>query len=411
MRNLVIIFILLSASHSADANSILIKNVDVYSSGGVEKATNVLINNGVITRINHQIFQRADREIDGSGKSVTAGLFNSSTHIGTVEVSAIGATVDSYSRNESITASLKITEAFNPNSTLIPHNRTHGLTHALIVPDSGTHLFSGQVGLVQLGIEPKVIHDSLAIAVDFSEYGFELSGHSRAAALVKLRQALDDAKDFSRNRKAALAGDHREYELSYADLVALEPVVNGIKPLLVRTNRASDIKNILGVAREFQLKLILLSALEGWMVADKIAAANIPVIMDPINNLPRAYESLGARLDNAKLMSDAGVNLIFTGMGRSQSHNAYLVRQSAGNAVANGLDKSLAIAAMTKNPAELFNAPIKGDVAEGNIADLVLWGGDPLELTSEAELVMINGEIIPMESRSLQLRDRYFKRL
>ena len=136
MRNLVIISILLAASHSADADSILIKNVDVYSSGGVEKATNVLINNGVITRINHQIFQRGDREIDGYGKSVTAGLFNSSTHIGTVEVSAIGATVDSYSRNESITASLKITEAFNPNSTLIPHNRTHGLTHALIVPDS-----------------------------------------------------------------------------------------------------------------------------------------------------------------------------------------------------------------------------------------------------------------------------------
>ena len=147
------------------------------------------------------------------------------------------------------------------------------------------------------------------------------------------------------------------------------------------------------------------------MVADEIAAAGVPVIMDPINNLPRAYESLGARLDNAKLMSDAGVALIFTGMGRSESHNAYLVRQSAGNAVANGLNKSAAIAAMTKNPATLFRASVSGDIIVDEVADLVMWSGDPLELTSEAELVIIEGEIIPMESRALQLRDRYFKRL
>jgi len=93
------------------------------------------------------------------------------------------------------------------------------------------------------------------------------------------------------------------------------------------------------------------------------------------------------------------------------THNAYLVRQSAGNAVANGLDKSVAIAAMTTNPARLFNAPVSGDIAVGEIADLVLWSGDPLEVTSEAELVVIDGQIIPMESRALQLRDRYFERL
>ena len=411
MKNFLFILFFSGVSITVTANSLLIKNVDIYSSRGIEVNTNLLIENGQITGIGNRIAQTADREIDGTGKSITAGLFNSSTHIGAVEVSAIGATVDSYSDNDSVTASLKIAESFNPNSTLIPHNRTHGLTHALMVPDSRTHLFSGQVGLIQLGMQPRVIHDSLAIAVDFSEYGFKVSGNSRAAALVELRQALDDAKDFSRNRKAALAGDHRDYELSYADLAALEPVVNGNKPLLVRTNRASDIKNILNIALEFQLKLILMSALEGWMVADEIAAAGVPVIMDPINNLPSAYESLGARLDNAKLLSDAGVTLIFTGMGRSESHNAYLVRQSAGNAVANGLDKSKAIAAMTKNPAKLFKASVTGDIVVGGLADLVLWGGDPLELTSEAELVMIEGEIIPMKSRSLQLRDRYFDRL
>ena len=393
------------------ANSLLIKNVDIYSSRGIEVNTNLLIENGQIIGIGNRIAQTADREIDGTGKSITAGLFNSSTHIGAVEVSAIEQTVDFYSENETVTASLRIADVFNPRSTLIPHNRVHGLTHGLLIPESGTHLFAGQVALVQLGNQPKVIHPSLAVALDFTERGISLMGGSRAAALVQLRQALDDAKDFSRNRKAALAGDHRDYVLSYADLAALEPVVNGTKPLLVRTNRASDISVILELAKNFQLQLILSSALEGWMVADEIAKAQVPVIIDPIHNLPNSYESLGARLDNAKLLADAGVKLLFTGMDWHNTHNAYLVRQSAGNAVANGLDKSVAIAAMTTNPAQLFNAPVTGDIAIGDIADLVLWGGDPLELTSEAELVMIEGEIIPMKSRSLQLRDRYFDRL
>ena len=411
MKYTLTLLVLTLVSTLATASSILIKDADIYASSGLLVKTNLYIENGKIAAIGVQSPATADIEIQGLGKSITAGLFNSSTQLGTVEVSAIEQTVDFYSENETVTASLRIADVFNPRSTLIPHNRVHGLTHGLLIPESGTHLFAGQVALVQLGNQPKVIHPSLAVALDFTERGISLMGGSRAAALVQLRQALDDAKDFSRNRKAALAGDHRDYVLSYADLAALEPVVNGTKPLLVRTNRASDISVILELAKNFQLQLILSSALEGWMVADEIAKAQVPVIIDPIHNLPNSYESLGARLDNAKLLADAGVKLLFTGMDWHNTHNAYLVRQSAGNAVANGLDKSVAIAAMTTNPAQLFNAPVTGDIAIGDIADLVLWGGDPLELTSEAELVMIEGEIIPMKSRSLQLRDRYFDRL
>ena len=411
MKYTLTLLVLTLVSTLATASSILIKDADIYASSGLLVETNLYIKNGKIAAIGAQSPATADIEIQGLGKSITAGLFNSSTHLGTVEVSAIEQTVDFYSENETVTASLRIADVFNPRSTLIPHNRVHGLTHSLLIPESGTHLFAGQVALVQLGNQPKVIHPSLAVALNFTERGISLMGGSRAAALVQLRQALDDAKDFSRNRKAALAGDHRDYVLSYADLAALEPVVNGTKPLLVRTNRASDISVILELAKNFQLQLILSSALEGWMVADEIATAQVPVIIDPIHNLPNSYESLGARLDNAKLLADAGVKLLFTGMDWHNTHNAYLVRQSAGNAVANGLDKSVAIAAMTTNPAQLFNAPVTGDIAIGDIADLVLWGGDPLELTSEAELVMIEGDIIPMKSRSLQLRDRYFDRL
>ena len=177
----------------ATASSILIKDADIYASSGLLVKTNLYIKNGKISAIGAQSPATADLEIQGLGKSITAGLFNSSTQLGTVEVSAIEQTVDFYSENETVTASLRIADVFNPRSTLIPHNRVHGLTHSLLIPESGTHLFAGQVALVQLGNQPKVIHPSLAVALDFTERGISLMGGSRAAALVQLRQALDDA--------------------------------------------------------------------------------------------------------------------------------------------------------------------------------------------------------------------------
>jgi len=199
MKNISLFIILLYAFTSASASSILIKGADIYSATGLLPKSNLYIKDGEITAIGRNTPMSADLEVNGNGMSITAGLFNASTHIGIVEVSAISPTVDFYSENESVTAALRIADAFNPRSTLIPHNRVHGLTHALLVPVSGTNLFSGQVGLVQLGNQPKVIHDSLAMALDFTESGIRLAGNSRAAALVQLRQALDDAKDFSRN--------------------------------------------------------------------------------------------------------------------------------------------------------------------------------------------------------------------
>ncbi|MDN3637342.1 amidohydrolase family protein [Simiduia curdlanivorans] len=395
----------------AQADSLLIKGADVYTADTMLAATDLFINDGKIAAVGKNLTMSADKTIDAKGKSVTAGLFNSYTQLGAVEVGAIEQTSDFYTERPDITAALKVADAFNPQSTLLPYNRAHGLTQALLIPESGSGLFSGQVALVQLGGTPKVINESLAIAVDYTEYGVSLAGNSRAAAMALLRQNLTDARDFSANKTAALAGERRDYTLSLMDLAALEPVIKGQKPLLVRVNRASDITKILALANEFELKLILAGVKEGWMVAKAIAAQGIPVIMDPIENLPSGYDALGARLDNAKLLSDAGVTLLFTGMSWHNTHNAHLVRQSAGNAVANGLDKQLAIAAMTANPARWFKSPLTGDIRQGAVADLVLWSGDPLEVTSSAELVIAAGVEASQVTRATMLRDRYFERL
>lgn len=402
---------LLSLPLCALAESILIKGADIYTASNMLQATDLLIADGRIEAMGKNLSLPADRVIDGKGKSVTAGLFNSYTQLGVVEVGAIEQTVDFYTARPDITAALKMADAFNPRSTLLPHNRAHGLTHAVIMPESGSGLFSGTVALAQLGNNPRIVQKNLGVALDYTEYGVSLAGNSRAAANALLRQALTDAREFSANKKAALAGDTREFSLSLMDLAALEPVIKGETLLFARVHRSVDIVQMLELAKEYQLKLMLVGAQEGWMVADKIAAQGVPVLMDPIENLPIGYQSLGARLDNAALLHKAGVSLLFTGMSWHSTHNAYLVRQSAGNAVANGLDKSVAIAAMTANPARWFKAPVSGDLAKGGVADLVLWSGDPLEVTSESELVLAAGEPASMVTRATMLRDRYFERL
>ena len=96
---------------------------------------------------------------------------------------------------------------------------------------------------------------------------------------------------------------------------------------------------------------------------------------------------------------------MFSGAG---THNARKQRQAAGNAVANGLPWDAALAALTAVPADILGLDGgAGRIEPGSPADLVLWSGDPLEVTSAAEVVVINGKLMPMESRQTRLRDRY----
>ncbi|MFT5572935.1 MAG: imidazolonepropionase-like amidohydrolase [Cryomorphaceae bacterium] len=396
------------------AADLLIQNVKIINGSDADShaATDILIQGDSVTNIGKGLSApEGVSVVDGTNKVVTSGLFNASTQLGLVEVGAVADTDDASSDNMHITASLRVIDAFNPSSVLIPHNRMHGVTHSLIQPQSNAGLFAGTAAVVNLGDTGNIEVSDAAMVVTLGQNGSKLAGGSRAAAMAQLREAIEDARDYARNKASYNRGDRRNYRLSRHDLEALVPVVQRRLPLLVNVERAADIERVLQFAKEYNLTLILSGVSEGWRVADKIAAAKVPVIFDPIYNLPSSYETLGARLDNAKILDQAGVTIMFTGMGWQSSHNAYLVRQSAGNAVANGLPYQKAIQAITSNPAKIFGLPGYGEVKKGAKASLVLWSGDPLELTSAPEIVLINGKNYDLVSRSTQLRDRYFKRL
>jgi imidazolonepropionase-like amidohydrolase len=254
-----------------------------------------------------------------------------------------------------------------------------------------------------------LLKDPAAMFVALGETGADLAGGSRAAAILYLREALEDARDYLAHRSAYDEARRRRYRLDRLDLAAFEPVLKREIPLVVSVERASDIEAVLAVAREFDLAAVVDGGAEAWMVAGDLAKAHVPVILDPLLDLPWSFEAIGASLENAARLAKAGVLVAFK---TGDSHNARNLTQLAGNAAACGLPYEEALKAITVNPARIYGmAGITGSLETGGRADVVIWSGDPLEVTSAPVQVFIAGEKIPMTSRQTLLRDRYLERL
>ncbi len=380
--------------------------VTLGPAGTIENGT-VLIEDGRIRAVGRELAVPAGaRRVDAAGKVVTPGFFDSFSQLGLVEVGAVAGTNDYTVKGHEVTAAFDVAEALNPRSQLIPVTRVEGVTGAVAAPAPGEGLFSGRGAVIRLsGAGDMVVKSPAALFVDLGESGAGRAGGSRAADLERLREALDDARDYARHRAEFERNASRRYSLTRLDLEALQPVLRGALPLVVSVDRASDIEAALKLARDFHLKLILARAAEGWMVARDIAAAHVPVLLDPMQNLPSSFERLGATLENAARLGRAGVTLAFMS---GEAHNSRNLRQGAGNAVAYGLPWEEAVRAMTASPARIWGLEAsQGTLEPGKEADVVVWSGDPLELQTAAEHVFIRGREMPRTTRQTELRDRY----
>ena len=382
--------------------------------GTIDNGT-VLIIDGRIAAVGDDVEIPSDAEtVDATGKVVTPGLFTPFSQLGLVEVGLSAGPTDYSQRGERFTAGFDVADAYNPRSTLVAVNRIEGVTRAVIAPTPGYpnesgagHVLAGLAAVVNLGDSDALDRRATAMVVALGEMGSHFAGGTRTAAWLTLRNALDEALDYREHRDDFERGMRREYVHSVADLDALQGVVNGNTPLIVAIDRASDIEVLIDLVNEYSLKAIIAGGAEAWMLADELAGAGIAVVVDPLANLPGNFDKLNARFGSAAILIDAGVKVA---IGDGDSHNARNMAQAAGNAVSHGLGWDAALRAITLTPAEIYGvAATVGSLEAGKAADVVIWPGDPLELTNFPEQVFINGEKIPMVSRQTLLRDRYLQ--
>ncbi len=393
------------AAAPGSAQTIAITGGTVYPVSGpkIDRGT-VVITNGRITAVGANVSVPAGAQVvDATGKWVTPGLIHASTQAGT-GVAGLFALNESRKQGD-VTPSFNPLYGIDPGAFRIPIARTGGITTGIVNP--GGSFLPGQSLAIDLAgdnVDSMMIKSPVALIVDLTGDSRSAGGGSRAGVIDRLRQLFDDAKELDRRRADFRRDAMQDLSAPAAELEALLPALKGTEPVLIVANRRMDIENALRVARDYRLKMILGSGVEAWQVADELARANVPVVMEPNTDIP-SFDGLGARLDNATLLRQAGVKVVIAQGDPGGERN---LRFAAGNAVRNGMSWDDALKSITLWPAETFGLSDRyGSLQPGRVGNVVVWSGDPFEFASVAEKVFVRGRETSLRTRENELRDRY----
>ena len=398
----------------AGAQTVAITGGRVYTMTGapLDNAT-VVIRNGRIAEVGASISVPADaRRVDASGKWVTPGFINSATQLGLVEVGLEQPTRDVSARGrDAIAAAFTVWEGFNPASVLLAPAREEGITTVLLAPSGG--LVSGQAAVVDLtdgSLSDMLVRAPVAMVAQIADKG-STDLAARAELALKLKELLDDARAYSRRKSDFERAQTRNFVAGRLDLEAMIPVIEGRLPLVLAADRASDLESALKLASDYRIKLVIAGGAEAWLVADKLAAAHVPVLTGAMNNIPASFSTLGSRQETAALLRRAGVDVILigdSGTGDAETFNVRNLKQEAGNAVAYGMSWDDALRAVTIGPARLLGISDRyGSLEPGKVANVVVWSGDPFEFSTRVEHVFVRGAEITTPSRQDMLEQRY----
>ena len=397
---------LLLLATAASAQDLLVRNAMVHtaSARGSLQNTDVLVQGGMIRAVGPGLAAPAGvAVVEANGRPLTPALFGGITEIGIEEVSGESSTVDSTLKigEQPLRPEFDVTLAYNPASVLIPVARLDGIGFTALGAATGGGFVAGQGGVMRMDgsadpIGPRALFLRLGAAAS------ELTGQSRAAQWMLLQQMVDEAR-------GQVAADSPHALLTPAGRRTLARYLAGQGRIVVEVDRAADIRQLLRWAAREKVKIAIAGGAEAWQMAPELAAAQVPVFVDALGNLPTSFDQMGATLENAARLQRVGVPVSFA-QRDDASHNARKMRQLAGNAVANGLPWADGLAGLTRVPAQVLGVADQiGTIEPGKRADLVLWEGDPLDVAHYAEQVWLGGRAMPMRSRQTELRDRYLQ--
>jgi len=415
------------------------------SHGTIENGV-VLFENGIITAVgvagSVQIPKNA-RIIDATGMTVYPGLIDSETSLGLTEISAVDMTNDLVEPSDEIMPHMHVYDAFHAESELIPVTRLNGITNAIVAPASRDTL-PGQDSFIQLAGKSRdeyLLVRDIAMPLNFTgEQRRNERGEgrkfpsTRMGLAAQIRQAFLDAQDYAQ-KWSDYEKKKADYDKPTTDLVpapdssakpadkdkgkkqppnppkrdlkleALLPYLQGKKPIVLAAEESSDLQAAVSLAHEFNLKFILNHISHSQSVLDYVASLKVPVIVGPIYEAPKPEERFDAVYSLPAQLYKRGVKIVIASY---DSHNARNLPYAAGFATGFGLPYDEALKAITLNAAEVWGVADKlGSLDPGKTANVVVSGGDPLDVKTAVKMVFINGNEIPMTSRQTRLRDEY----
>lgn len=384
-------------SSNVFAERLLMKNATLMTMGaeGTLEGADLLLEDGEIRAMGIDLQATADTVIDVAGATVTPTLFAGATAIGLVEVNAVKESVDSSLSNSplgKVHIEFDVRDAYSPHSSLVGITRVEGYGYSLLMANGAEYSVSGIGSLVELDGRFDSFSGNDTLFIDVDGYSSGKVGGSRAAHWMLLEGMMSDL-----DRRP----DSQEYLTQAGRKQLKELRSEGV--FVFAANRAADIKQVINFTEKHRLSSVVIGAREAWMLASQLADSGIAVMVNGLDNLPADFDSLGSRLDNAAILNDTGVTVMFTSGG---THNARKVRQGAGTAVAYGMNYMSALRAMTVVPSQIFGGRDRA-IKVGNSTDLVVWSGDPLEITSHATAVIMAGQVTSMETRQSKLLERY----
>jgi len=382
----------------------------------------ILLEDGKITAVGPAATTKVPKDaqvFDAKGMTVYPGLFDAETNLGLTEVEADENSNDLVERSDEISPQMRVVDAFHAETARIPVQRINGVTNAIVAPAAEDSV-SGQDALIQLYGKDRnamILAPDIALAMNFegdvrrrgNGPGASKFPSTRMGVATQLRQAFLDTQNYMAEQAAAAKPDFKgskpKKDLKYEALI---PYLKGEKPVVFGAYESYEVEVAMGIAKEFNLKVILNHVTHAQDLLDTIASYKVPVIVGSIYDAPEANERYDAVFSLPAELQKRGVKIALASLSSGPVSDSRNLPYAAGYAVAYGLPYDEAMKAITLNPAEMFGVgDTFGSLDVGKAGNVVVANGDPLDVRTSVQQVFIGGVAIPMTSRQTQLRDQY----
>ena len=358
--------------------------------------------------------------VDGKGRHVYPSLFPPMTVLGLEEIDAVRATLDKQELG-GINPAARADVAINYDSELLPVARSGGVLVAGVTPIGG--IIAGTAVATKLDgwtREDATLKAPAAITIYWPDLRINRSPDAsrtvkkqektRDEALERLKKAFRDARAYGKARAAEKTAGVPRHDFD-PRLDALLPAIDGAIPVVVHAQRLAQIRDAMKWASEEKLRLVIWGGADAWRMADELAKAGVPVILESPLVLPvREDDPYDARFADAGVLDRAGVRVAFNDGGDDAS-NVRNFPQLAAMAVAYGYPREKALASLTLEPARILGVDGRiGSLEPGKDATLILTDGDILDLRTRVVGAYIDGRALDLSDRQKRLYERYRNR-